>query len=297
MKFGIALPHFGREIRVAELLEEAREAERLGFASLWATDHLIVPTRLDLPYRDHMLEPLSLLSYLAGVTSRAALGSSVIIVPYRNPIALAKMLATIDHLSGGRLVFGAGVGWMEGEFEALGVPFRSRGEIADEYLRIVFELWRRERPTFDGKYYRFRDVTFSPLPLQRPRPAVWIGGASRRALRRAVEFGDAWHPVGLGPEEIAQGRAYMEKVASARGAPRIPAQTLRVSLSIEGVSVPLGAERPSRAALRGGVEAIREQIAAYRAVGVEHLVLDVSSLTHASLLKTIETFATKLAGE
>ena len=131
MQIGLCLPHFGRHIDTGRLLEVARRADTLGFDSLWVTDHVIVPKDVYIAYREEMLDPLAVLPWLAGVTERIALGTSVIILPYRSPLPVAKLLASVDVLSGGRLIFGAGVGWMEGEFAALGVPFNERGSRTD----------------------------------------------------------------------------------------------------------------------------------------------------------------------
>jgi alkanesulfonate monooxygenase SsuD/methylene tetrahydromethanopterin reductase-like flavin-dependent oxidoreductase (luciferase family) len=125
MQIGLCLPHFGRALETSHLLRVAQRADTLGLDSLWVTDHVIVPRDVFIAYREEMLDPLAVLPWLAGVTERIALGTSVIILPYRSPLPVAKLLASVDVLSGGRLIFGAGVGWMEGEFAALGVPFES----------------------------------------------------------------------------------------------------------------------------------------------------------------------------
>ena len=134
MKLGICIPHYGRPIEVGRLLEVVRRAEERGLDSVWVTDHVIVPRDLEIIYRDHMLDPLAVLPWLAGVTQRIALGTSVVILPYRSPIPVAKLLASVDVLSGGRLIFAAAIGWMEGEFAALGVPIKERASRSDEAL-------------------------------------------------------------------------------------------------------------------------------------------------------------------
>ena len=146
------------------------------------------------------------------------------IVPYRNPLLTAKMLATLDVLSKGRLIVGAGVGWMEEEFELLGTPpFAERGAVTNEYLRAFIELWTQDDPVFEGRYTRFSGLTFLPKPVQKPYPPLWIGGQSRPAIRRAAEIGDAWHPVGaipatpLEPEELAVNLATLRGFAEGAG--------------------------------------------------------------------------------
>ena len=146
------------------------------------------------------------------------------IIPYRNPILTAKMLATLDMLSKGRLILGAGVGWMEEEFELLDTPpFAERGAVTDEYLRAFIELWTKDDPQFDGKYVSFSGITFLPKPVQKPYPPIWIGGQSKPAIRRAAQIGNAWHPVGaipaapLEPEELAQNLVTLREFAEQAG--------------------------------------------------------------------------------
>src|SRR6266705_6086212 len=146
MKLGICLPHYGRPIEVPRMLEVARRAEEHGLDSVWVTDHVIVPSQTNVIYREHMLDPLAILPWLAGVTSRVSLGTSVVILPYRSPIPVAKLLASVDVLSGGRLIVGAAIGWLEGEFEALGVPFRVRVSRSEEALELLRTLWTQEHP-------------------------------------------------------------------------------------------------------------------------------------------------------
>src|SRR6266852_231230 len=139
--------------------------------------------QMEIIYRDNMLEPLTLLSHLAAVVPRVRLGTSVIILPYRNPIIVAKTLATIDQLSHGRLIFGAAVGWMEEEFRALQVPFAERGALSDESLRIIRDIWTHGVVNHQGAFYQYEDMQASPRPVQQPAPPIWIGGNSARARR------------------------------------------------------------------------------------------------------------------
>ena len=210
MKFGVCIPHYGRAIEVDGLTEMAVQAEQMGFDSVWVTDHIIVPhvvpDRGDIVYRHDMLEPISLLTHLGAVTNRVAIGTSVVILPYRNPVILAKAIATADVLSRGRVIFGAAVGWMEGEFETLNAPFADRGKVGNEYLGLLKELWTNPTPEYQGESFQVSDVTFSPMLVQQPHPPIWIGGRSRRGVRRAVEFGDYWHPSRMGAGRDCQER-------------------------------------------------------------------------------------------
>ncbi len=207
MKFGVCIPHYGIPLDVDNLTNMAIKAEEMGFDSVWVTDHIIVPheipDRTDIVYRHDMLEPLSLLTHLGAVTKRVNIGTSVIILPYRNPVVLAKAIATADVLSKGRVIFGAAIGWMEGDFKALNAPFADRGVVSDEYLQLLRELWTNPTPNFQGEHFQISDVTFSPMPVQKPHPPIWVGGRSRRGVRRAVRYGDAWYPSQLPPAQVA----------------------------------------------------------------------------------------------
>lgn len=282
MKFGVFLPVSGRAA-AGVLGEAARRAEALGYDSVWAADRIVTPWEIGTPYPYHedrrffvppdapFLEPLTCLAYLAACTERIRLGMSVLVLPYRHPLHWAKVATTIDHLSRGRLVLGVGVGWMAEEFDALGVPFKDRAAIAEEQLQVVARLWSEARPSFQGRYYRFPPVGFAPKPYQQPRIPLWVGGESAAARRRAARWGDAWFPyfVRITPGAL---RAHFDEVRSwARQVGRDP-DTVRLNccLPVEVTSAPV-AQEPDR--LRGTPTQIAEALRAFRAVGVEHLVL------------------------
>jgi probable F420-dependent oxidoreductase len=204
----------------------AQRAEALGFDSLWVADHVVFPRRVRslYPYAADggspfnpdrpVYEPLSVLNFLAGCTERIRLGTHVLIIPYRQPVLTAKVLATLDVLSGGRLILGAGVGWMEEEFEALGAPaYADRGSVTTEYLWLFKVLWTEEHPEFNGEHIQVADLGFYPKPLQKPHPPIWIGGHSGPALRRVAEVGDGWMPIGLRPPPLLDLAGMEAKVA------------------------------------------------------------------------------------
>jgi probable F420-dependent oxidoreductase len=195
MQFGVHLPHFANYGSTENIRRVAVAAEDLGYDSVWVSDHVVAPKMVLGYFGASFWEPLTVLTYAAAVTKKVRLGTSVIIVPYRDPLVTAKTIATIDQLSGGRVIFGAASGWLEPEFQALGQSFAERGEQTDEYLRIYKEAWTSEDPDFRGRYRTFSDLKFEPKPVQKPYPPLWIGGMSKRAIRRAVEFGDGWQPV------------------------------------------------------------------------------------------------------
>ena len=199
MKYGFNLPGSGPATTAEQLISFARRGEELGFHSMVVGEHLVVPNQIDshnpvvwkLPpgWTDGHLEQPTLLSFLAGATQRIRLVPSVMVLLHRNPILAAKMLATLDVLSQGRLTIGVGVGWMRGEFEALGLPpFSQRAAVSEEYLLAMIELWTSDTPTFEGKYCRFSNISFLPKPLQKPHPPIWVGGQSPSDLTPEVSI-------------------------------------------------------------------------------------------------------------
>jgi probable F420-dependent oxidoreductase len=187
---GIILPNFDRDASPKGVRAVAEAAEEFGFDSVWATEHIIVGPEAVHPY-GRVLDPLCTLSWIAGYTERIGLGTSIVLVPLHHPIRLAKEVATLQELSGGRFRLGVGMGWHEDEYRFMGVDFRTRGRRADESLRLMKALWSGER-SFAGEFWSFENATFEPLPSQRPE--IWVGGGSDRAIRRARELGDVWHP-------------------------------------------------------------------------------------------------------
>ncbi len=288
MKFGVCIPHYGRPIDAGGLTEMAIKAEEMGFDSVWVTDHIIVPhvipDRGDIVYRHDMLEPLALLTHLGAVTKRVNIGTSVVILPYRNPVILAKAIATADVLSGGRVIFGAAVGWMEGEFQALNAPFADRGRVSDEYLKLLKELWTSPTPTFQGEYFQFDQVSFSPMPVQQPHPPIWIGGRSRRAVRRAVALGDYWHPTQLPPQELLNLVGYMRRHSASVGRETPPQLSFRGTLSFSDES---GSERRP---LHGNSEDIAADFLEYARMGVRHAILEIPGESFADKFRAMERF-------
>ena len=212
MKYGFTVPSRGPLATPESIVTIAKKGEELGFDSISLGDHILVPRTIEssYPYTDSgeypgsttgsSLEQLSVLSYLAGQTSKIRLSTSVMVVPHRNPIVAAKSLATIDVLSRGRLVVGVGTGWMREEFEALGVePFEDRGAVTDDYIQAMKELWTSSSPSYNGKYCSFKEISFLPKPVQKPHPPLWVGGESKRAIRRAARFCDGWCPIDVNP--------------------------------------------------------------------------------------------------
>jgi probable F420-dependent oxidoreductase len=200
VQVGIHLPQYGRAAGRDAIVRAARRAEELGFAGLWVSDHIVQPAGQGYP-SPYLFDPLVTLTWAATVTERIGLGTSVLVLPQHNPLWLANALASLDALSGGRLTVGAGVGWAEGEFAALGYSFADRGARTDEIVAVLRACWRDDPTSFEGRHYRFSDLRVLPKPAH--DIPIWIGGGSEPAYRRAVALGDGFHALGLTPEEAA----------------------------------------------------------------------------------------------
>ena len=291
MEYGFYLPNSGAGAEPDALADIAKMGDRLGFYCMVMPDHILQPNQVNSTYPYSLTgdileagqsgdgewpEQITTLAYLAGVTERIRLVTSVMIIPYRNPILTAKMLSTLDMLSKGRLILGAGVGWMEEEFELLDAPpFAERGAVTDEYLQAFIELWTKDDPVFEGKYVNFSNITFLPKPVQKPYPPIWIGGQSKPAIRRAARLGDAWHPVGaipatpLEPEELAENLVVLHEHAEKAG--RDPS---KIQISVKAPLYDSGNSGGPRRRFTGTPDEVRQDVQTYSDVGVTQLIFD-----------------------
>jgi probable F420-dependent oxidoreductase len=271
MEIGCHLPMMQTAEATREaLLTFAREAERRDIASLWVGDHIVLPRVSEgypsgggpfpLPPDTPYLEPVVALAAVAACTTRPRLGASVFILGHRHPVVMAKVLASLDAVSGGRLICGVGVGWWRQELDILGVPFHARGRQADEILRIFKELWTAPNPAFEGEFFRFRDIGFAPKPVQKPHPPIWVGGNSAGAFRRVVTLGDGWHADSGSPAELRDGLTRLQAVAEAAGR---PFETITISLRFT-LNDDLLAQGP---------QAVIDRLGEYKRLGVDHLLL------------------------
>lgn len=207
MRLGLVINNNGAPAAEA-VPRMAQEAEALGYDSLWVTDHVIGVNSFNPVYGATWMEPLTSLAWIAGATSKIRLGIGVLVVPYRDPVLTAKMLATIDQLSGGRVDLGIGTGWARSEYHALGRGhlFADRGAVTDESLDVMMRCWEGGEFSWDGKFFQFRNIQFDPTPIQKPRVPLWIGSRTdqKRPMARVAKYADVWHPTGLSPEEIAK---------------------------------------------------------------------------------------------
>ena len=306
MRYGFYLPTRGGCATPEALEAIVQRGEALGFHSVMIADHVVFPTAIasKYPYTvsgafpggGDALEQLTLMAFVAGRTRTLRLVTSVMILPYRNPVLTAKMLATIDVLSRGRVTVGVGVGWLREEFEALDAPdFERRGAASDEYIRIFKTLWTQDPASFDGEFYRFEALRCVPQSVQKPHPPIWIGGHSAPALRRAARYGDGWHPVGanpavpLRPSELRASLDQLFRLTEAAG--RNPsALTISFKAPVYDTSVTTltGSERRP---FSGTSQQIADDIGAYEKAGVSELVFDFRSERLDDALERMERFA------
>jgi probable F420-dependent oxidoreductase len=298
MNFGCHLPMFGPIATRENVLAFARRMETLDYDSLWASDHIVIPHRIEsrypysetgafpLPPAANFLEPLTTLALVAGATERVKLGTTILVLPHRHPVLAAKCLATLDHLSGGRVILGAGVGWMREEIELLGAPFDRRGAWSDEAIRVMRACWKDERSHHRGQFFSFDDVGAFPKPARGDIP-IWIGGHTARALKRVVALADGWHAAFASVEALEQGIALLrEECARQNRRFEDLAITVRAGLSIR--SAPLG---PDRKVLQGSAAEITDDLARYKALGVHTVLLEARSRDLADTIGIYETFA------
>jgi probable F420-dependent oxidoreductase len=238
--------YLGFEASPEAIIAAAKKAEEVGFEAIFVNDHVIVGEDARSASWTNVYDPFVSMSFIAAHTSRIGVGVSVLIMPYRNPIATAKAMATLDRMSGGRLIAGIGVGWNEAEFAALGVPFHERGARTNEYLRLWQACWAPGKVSFEGKYVSFADMHVSPKPLQQPHPPIWIGGTSDAALRRAARYAAVWQPTPMPIAQLVERRAALQLACKAIGREPIPTRiSFRVEFSgITGNAPPTGKERP-----------------------------------------------------
>ncbi|WP_405148567.1 LLM class flavin-dependent oxidoreductase [Sphaerisporangium sp. NBC_01403] len=251
MQIGVNVPNFGPGTDPDVLRSWAQTVEGLGFDLLMVSDHVAVTPDVAEQYPAPFYEPFTTLAWLAGVTHRIRLGTTVLVVPYRHPLLIARMAANLNRLSGDRLVLGVGIGWARQEFEALGVPFERRGRLTDDHLRAVRAAWENDN-----------DYRSGHIP-------IWVGGNSDAALRRAVRLGDAWHPLRFTPGWLAESVDRLKAVAAELGRP-VPALAPRIALRLTESQV----TGPERLAGEGTIDQIADDLERLRLLGAGTVVLD-----------------------
>jgi probable F420-dependent oxidoreductase len=270
MKFGVNLINFGPSARPESLARWAMLTETLGYHFLMTSDHIAITPEVQARYPAPLYEPFTTLGWLAGVTRRIEIGSTVVILPYRQPLQVARMAANVDQLSDGRLLFGVGVGWSQQEFAALGVPFHQRGALTNEYLAALKTLWTNDVASFQGRFVAFTEVHTAPRPKRTPHPPIWVGGASDAAMRRAVRYGDAWHPNRVRPGWLNPiGLPRLRQIADAESRP-VPALCPRIRLRLTEAPLP----DDQRLVGEGSLDQMRADLEALQAMGAQYVLLD-----------------------
>jgi probable F420-dependent oxidoreductase len=288
MQLGINIANHKDLLSKQYIRATARLAEDLGFDSVWIPDHIIVPRAVQERYGPVYYDAMAVLAYLAGITNRVRLGTTVLVVPYRHPVVLAKELASVDQLSDGRIILGVGVGWAEAEFEVLNLAFAERGRRTDEALRVMQTLWSQDTPRFAGTYYAFADILFQPRPVQQPGVPIWVGGNSRAALRRTAEFAAGWHPIDQPPARLQADMDILATLCQQRGrtTPELcPRFTVRVQEE---------AADGNRRFMEGSTTQITDDLLQVKALGATHVVLSTQTNDMSRFRWEIETLAAEV---
>ncbi|MEM9651842.1 MAG: LLM class F420-dependent oxidoreductase [Actinomycetota bacterium] len=280
MDIGVHLPQLGRSATRETLIEWAEEADRLGVHSGWVSDHIAWPRDIESKYpytKDGSfpggfdmpwLDPLGTLMFVAARTERLLLGTTVLILGYRPPVLTAKWMASLDVLSEGRAILGVGVGWMEEEFDVLGMPYDHRGARADEQLEVFEQLFSEDLPSYDGRFYNFPEVGFRPKPTNGRIP-IWVGGSSDAAFRRTARFGDGFHAAFEPIDRVAEEWTAIDRACETVGRDRDD-----IVLSVRLYLDPEGRMEPEKS-ITGSVDQMLEEVARWQAIGVGHIGLDV----------------------
>ena len=270
MKFGINILNFGPGTNPVSLQRWATFAEEVGYHMVMISDHVAVTPDVEAQYPAPFYDPFMTLAWLAGITRKVELGTTVTILPYRHPLQTARITANLDQLSGGRFILGVGVGWAKQEFEALGVPFNRRGAISNEYLAAIKTCWTNEVASYEGQFVSFKNVRTAPRPARSPHPPIWVGGASEGAMRRAVLYGDGWHPIQIRVSWLKdKGLPRLREIAEAEGKP-VPALCPRLSLRLTDSRL----DDDRRLAGEGTLDQIRGDLDKLESLGAEYVLFD-----------------------
>jgi probable F420-dependent oxidoreductase len=270
VKFGVNLINFGPGVTPESLARTTALTEALGYHFVMTSDHVAVTPDVAGRYPAPLYEPFTLLGWLAAATRTIEIGTTVIVLPYRHPLETARMAANVDRLSGGRLIFGVGAGWARQEFEALGVSHERRGAITSEYLAAIKTVWTQDVASFHGRFVSFDDVDTRPRPARAPHPPIWVGGATDAALRRAVRYGDAWHPIRVKIGWLREtGLPRLREIAEKEGRP-VPALCPRIRLRL--TETPM--DETQRIAGEGTLDQVRADLAALQSLGADGVLLD-----------------------
>lgn len=313
MKIGLTLPMRGPLANPGDIRTLVEHAETLGFDHIGVNDHIIVPKSIDSRYpysatgafpgstSGECLDLFALLAYVAAISTKPRLVTAIAVIPHRGAVHTAKIVSTIDILSGGRVDLGIGAGWMKEEFDALNIPpFEARGKVTDEYLQAFKTLWTDDDPVFEGEHVQFKNISFLPKPAQKPHPPIWVGGESPAALRRTVRHGDVWFPIANNPrhplDTPARFKAGIERLhQTAEKLGRDPASIGIALFSNWYDETKTGkTDEGERQLLTGSAADIAEDIEALGELGVSDLLLQFTRDTLQRTLDSIEHFHTQV---
>ncbi|MBI1876852.1 MAG: TIGR03619 family F420-dependent LLM class oxidoreductase [Chloroflexi bacterium] len=305
MKFGVCLPNFPFGVKPSReaIVGIAQAAERLNYDSVWFSDHVLVPK--DKPRYGRLYEVLTTMAYVAGMTQHIYLGTSVLVLPQRDAILAAKQIATLDDLSGGRVIIGVGVGWIEGEYKNLGADFQRRGRHLNEAMQVMKTLWQEDDPQFEGEFYNFRDVLFNPKPAQPGGPPIWVGGSSEAAIRRIATLGDGWNADDAPLEQLQVVTAQLRQLTAENG--RSVEISLRRTVDLRPAAAEAGllaepttgggVDQAGRwpggtaGALTGSLSEVKDFMNRVAEIGVSHFIFQFEHNTQEEHLAQLEFFA------
>ncbi|MBM3944924.1 MAG: TIGR03619 family F420-dependent LLM class oxidoreductase [SAR202 cluster bacterium] len=312
MKFGIVVttpmsPAVTPAAQVEYIVRIATSGEEAGFDSVWVADRTVYPHDIvkryphmfgphhSKPDSQKLLEAITVLSYLAGVTKKMKLGTTVLCLPFRHPVLNAKMVTSLDVLSGGRVILGVGTGWMREEFEGMYARMDERGSVTDEHIEMFKALCTQDVPEYRGKHFQISGKVFFPRPVQKPHPPVWVGGKTDAALRRAAKYGDGWDGIWLTPDEVAERRGVLEKLCREQGR---SFSDMRSALT---ANVHWGEAKKGddgkRLALSGTTKDILDDVRRYEQAGLDHLIVSIAADSTDDTVARLRRFATDIAAK
>jgi len=294
MDLGIALPILAN-IDVKDQLQIAIKAEELGFKSVWASDHIVIPKEWKGRFSDIFPDPFIILTAISQNTKKIKIGTSAIILPYRNPIIVAKMCSTLDHFCDGRLTCTVAPGWMKEEFDVLNISYDGRIDKTVEYIKVLKSLWEDDPTDFKGNFYSFNDVSFQPKPIQKHLP-VWMGGNHEKAIQRSIDYADGWQPIWFSSDELEIKMKYLKQYAEEK-----ERNLDNFSISLRNrIRITQKSDKNSEhppTALIGEKNEVYDKILSYRRLDIKEVVLDFITPDKEEIIETLEILGNELIPE
>jgi len=294
MDLGIALPILAN-IDVKDQLQIAIKAEELGFKSVWASDHIVIPKEWKGRFSDIFPDPFIILTAISQNTKKIKIGTSAIILPYRNPIIVAKMCSTLDHFCDGRLTCTVAPGWMKEEFDVLNISYDGRIDKTVEYIKVLKSLWEDDPTDFKGNFYSFNDVSFQPKPIQKHLP-VWMGGNHEKAIQRSIDYADGWQPIWFSSDELEIKMKYLKQYAEEK-----ERNLDNFSISLRNrIRITQKSDKNSEhppTALIGEKNEVYDKILSYRRLDIKEVVLDFITPDKEEIIETLEMLGNELIPE